>query len=84
MNEEITQRVIRVIAHNQHVDPSTINPDSTFAELGIDSLDGLHILFALEEEFGLDIPDDVARTFTSIRQAVDGCAAVLEKKIIPA
>lgn len=43
MNVEET--VIRIIAQENHLDPNTVTLDSTFAELGIDSLDGVNILF---------------------------------------
>jgi acyl carrier protein len=80
MTEDTTQRVIRVIAANQRIAPETITADSTFLELNIDSLDGLHILFEVEEEFGIDVPDDAARRFTSIREVIDGVNALLAQK----
>jgi acyl carrier protein len=80
MAEDITQRVINVIAKNQHIDPSTVHAASTFEELGIDSLDGLQILFALEEEFDIDIPDDAGKEFRSVAQVVEGVGMLLEKK----
>ncbi len=72
MSDELAGRVIRVIAKTQRLDPSVITADSTFAALKIDSLDGINILFALEEEFKISIPDDAAREITSVRQAVEG------------
>ena len=54
---DVSPKVIEIIAREQHLDVTKITLDSTFAELGIDSLDGVNILFALEEEFKLDIPD---------------------------
>jgi acyl carrier protein len=80
MTEDITQRVIRVIAANQRIQPETITEDSTFLQLNIDSLDGLHILFEVEEEFGVDVPDDAARGFTSVRQVIDGVSTLLAQK----
>ena len=77
---DVSQKVIEIIAREQHLDVSKITPDSTFAELGIDSLDGVNILFALEEEFKLDIPDSVAQNMKSVRQVVDSLARVLEGK----
>lgn len=47
MNVEET--VIRIISRENHLDPGSVTPDSTFAELGIDSLDGINIVFALED-----------------------------------
>lgn len=75
-----TQKVIEIIAREQHLDPGKVTLDSTFAELGIDSLDGVNILFALEEEFKLDIPDTVAQNMRSVRQVVDALTRVLEGK----
>ena len=77
---DVTQKVVEIIAREQHMDASKITPDSTFAELGIDSLDGVNILFALEEEFKLDIPDTVAQNMRGVRQVVDSLTRVLEGK----
>lgn len=77
---DITQKVIEIITREQHLEPGKITIDSTFAELGIDSLDGVNVLFALEEEFKLDIPDTVAQNMKSVRQVVDSLTRVLEGK----
>ena len=37
------------------MDPSTIKPESTFADLGIDSLDTVDLLMSLEDELGVEI-----------------------------
>jgi len=66
----IEETVIRIIAQENHLDPSSVTLDSTFAELGIDSLDGVNILFALEAEMNITIPDTVARHMESVRQVV--------------
>lgn len=78
MSEELTQRVISVIATTQKIPPETVAIDSTFEELGIDSLDGVNILFALENEFNLDIPDDKVDGVRSVRQMVESLQKVLE------
>jgi len=51
--------------------------DSTFAELSIDSLDGINILFAVESEFNINIPDEAAQSIRSVRDVVDGIAKLL-------
>ena len=76
------EKVMEIIAREQHLDPSKVTMDATFAELGIDSLDGVNILFALEEEFKIDIPDAVAQNMKSVRQVVDSLTRVLEGKDI--
>ena len=76
------EKVMEIIAREQHLDPSKVTIDSTFEELGIDSLDGVNILFALEEEFKIDIPDAVAHNMKSVRQVADSLTRVLEGKDI--
>ncbi|MGH9452103.1 MAG: phosphopantetheine-binding protein [Terriglobia bacterium] len=80
MNAE--EKVIEIITREQHLAPGAVKPNSTFAELGIDSLDGVNILFALEEEFKIDIPDSVAQNMKSVQQVVDSLRRVLEGKDI--
>jgi acyl carrier protein len=79
---DVEQKVIEIIVREQHLDPAAVTPEATFAELGIDSLDGVNILFALEEEFKIDIPDNVAQNMKSVRQVVDSLTRVLEGKDI--
>lgn len=78
----VPDKVVEIIAREQHLEPGTVTIDSTFAELGIDSLDGVNILFALEEEFKIDIPDSVAQNMKSVRQVVDSLTRVIEGKDI--
>lgn len=76
----IGEKVVEIISREQHLDPGKVTMDSTFEELGIDSLDGVNILFAVEEEFKIDIPDAVAQNMKSVRQVTDSLTRVLEGK----
>jgi acyl carrier protein len=80
MNDDLVARVLAVIAKTQHLPPDSVTIDSTFEELKIDSLDGINILFALESEFDVDIPDDAAKQIRSVRQAADGIEKLLAAK----
>lgn len=82
MDNNVAQKVMEIIAREQHLEPGVVKLDSTFAELGIDSLDAVNILFALESEFKIDIPDAVAQNMKSVSQAVDSLTRVLEGKDI--
>ncbi len=77
-NEELTARVRSVIAATRHLPQEKITADSTFQELGIDSLDGINILFAIETEFNINIPDEAAQSLRSVRDVIDGVAKLLE------
>ena len=76
-NEELIERITRIIATTQHLPVEKVTADSTFQELGIDSLDGINILFAVESEFNINIPDDAAQSIRSVRDVVDGIAKLL-------
>jgi acyl carrier protein len=71
MSEELTQRILKVIADSQKLPPEKVTIDSTFEELGIDSLDGVNILFALENEFNISIPDEGVQSLRTMRQMVE-------------
>lgn len=72
MSEDVLQRVIRVIAETQRIPADKISPDSTFEELQIDSLDGINILFAIENEFNINVPDDAAKSLRGVRDMAEG------------
>ncbi len=74
----IEERVINVITREQHLDAGKVSINSTFEELGIDSLDGVNIMFALEEEFSIAIPDSIARQMKGVRQVVDDLTRYME------
>ncbi len=80
MSDELAARVIAVIARMQKIPPESITLDSTFAELNIDSLDGINILFEVEGEFGVDIPDEEAKEIRSVRQMAEGIEKLLSMK----
>jgi len=70
-SDELTHRVITAIAKVLGVPAEDIQPDSTFEELGVDSLDGINIAFALEETFDVEIPDEAVHGFADVRQVTD-------------
>ena len=72
MPDQLTQRVLNAIAATQRISPDTVTIDKSFQELGIDSMDGINILFALENEFDITIPDELAKQIRSIQEMVDG------------
>jgi acyl carrier protein len=68
--DELIRRVIRVIAETQKIPVESIDPEGSFETLKIDSLDAINILFALENEFDINIPDDEARGVRSLSDLV--------------
>jgi acyl carrier protein len=80
MPEELTQRVLGTIAQAQRIPQEKVTIESTFEELGIDSMDGVNILFALENEFDITIPDEAAKQILNVRQMVDGVKRIIAEK----
>ena len=80
MDQDLIPRIIFIIAKTQHLDAAKIRLDSSFEELGVDSLDGVNILFALENEFAIQIPDEAAKTIRGVRDTVDGVEKLLAQK----
>lgn len=77
----MVDRVIRVIAETQRMPVEMIGPEATFEELKFDSLDGINILFALENEFDINIPDEDARQIKSIPEMVAGIEKLVAAKV---
>lgn len=70
--DELFAKVAAHVASQKSVEVEEIALDSKFEDLGVDSLDAMEILFELEEELDLDIPDTAARSMRTVRDVVDG------------
>ncbi|GMY22948.1 acyl carrier protein 1, mitochondrial [Fagus crenata] len=70
--DEVIERVLSVIKSFPKVDPSQVTTDVHFQkDLGLDSLDNVEIVMALEEEFKLEIPDKEADKIDSSNLAIE-------------
>jgi acyl carrier protein len=78
--DSLAAKVMAVIAKTQRIPPESLSLDSSFEELKIDSLDGINIIFAIENEFGVNIPDEGVQNLKTVRQVVEGVHDLLLKK----
>jgi acyl carrier protein len=68
----IFDRVKEIIVDQLGVDEETVTPEASFVEdLGADSLDIVELVMALEEEFGIEIPDEDAEKIATVMDAVE-------------
>jgi acyl carrier protein len=66
------EKVKAIIAEQLGVDPAKVVPDAKFIDdLNADSLDRVELVMKLEEEFGIEIPEDQAEKITSVKDAAN-------------
>jgi len=80
MSDDLIQRVLKSIATSKRIPLETVTIDSEFAQLNIDSMDAVEILFALENEFDIVIPDDEVRSVHNVRQMCEGVEKLVAAK----
>ena len=80
MSDELMQRVLKVIATSKRIPLQTVTIESDFQQLGIDSMDAVEILFALENEFDISIPDEEVRSVRNVLQMCEGVEKLIAAK----
>ncbi len=70
--DELFGKIQKLIADKLEIDEEKVTLDSSFRQdLGADSLDTYELVYAIEEEMGVKIPDDTANEFETVRDAYD-------------
>jgi acyl carrier protein len=78
MSEDILSRVVKVTVEELSVKAEEVTESSSFQEdLGADSLDVVELVMALEDEFGIEIPDDEVGSIKTVGDAV----SYIQKKL---
>lgn len=66
------EKVKEIVVEQLGVDEADVTMESTFIDdLGADSLDIVELIMAFEEEFNIEIPDDVAEKIKTVKDAVE-------------
>ncbi|ULQ59971.1 acyl carrier protein [Brucepastera parasyntrophica] len=70
--DELFQKIQKLIADKLEIDESKVTLDASFRQdLGADSLDTYELVYAIEEEMGITIPDEKANEFETVRDAYE-------------
>ena len=70
--DELLEKVKKIIADKLEIDEGKITLESSFRQdLGADSLDTYELVYAIEEEMGISIPDEKANEFETVRDALE-------------
>ena len=68
----VAERVKQIIVEQLSVDESEVTENASFVDdLGADSLDQVELVMALEEAFGVEIPDEDAEKIATVKSAID-------------
>ncbi len=68
---DLLKEVSEVVAEQLGVDVAEVTEDASFIDdLGADSLDTVELVMALEEKFGVEIPDEDAEKITTVKEAI--------------
>ena len=79
-DKPIDQRVKDIIVEQLGVKPDQVTPEAKFIEdLGADSLDTVELVMALEEEFGIEVPDEQAEKLQSVGDVIKYIEDVQQK-----
>ena len=72
MSAAVEEKVKKIIIDQLGVDEAEVTAEAKFIDdLGADSLDTVELVMALEEEFGIEIPDEDAEKITTVRLAIN-------------
>lgn len=72
MAEDNLTRLQNIVSKQLGIEPSKVTPEADFGkELGADSLDQVELVMAIEEEFELDIEDDIAGQILTVQDALN-------------
>jgi acyl carrier protein len=75
----VADRVIEIVAEQLGANKENITRDTSFVnDLGADSLDTVELVMELEEEFDINIPDDIAEKIQTVGQAIDHIEKAVE------
>ena len=78
--DELFEKMKKLIADRLEIDESKITLDSSFRQdLGADSLDTYELVYAIEEELGISIPDEKANVFETVRDALEYIRSQVKK-----
>ncbi len=74
---EIEQELLEIVRREKDIPDDKLSPQTLLADAGIDSLDALTILFAIEEHFKISIPDQRARAIRTFGDMIDAVEALV-------
>ena len=86
MSDEVTRKVVEIIAEQAVLEPGDVRLDASPEELGVDSLGLVETVFAIEESFDISVPFNANEPngsefdISSVQKIVDGVKALIAQQ----
>jgi acyl carrier protein len=75
---DVKEKINGIIVEQLGVDAAEVTPEASFIDdLGADSLDTVELVMAFEEEFDIEIPDEIAEKIATVKDAYEHISASL-------
>ena len=72
MSDDIKGKIKKIVADHLGIEEEKVTEEASFIDdLGADSLDTVELVMAFEEEFNIEIPDEIAEKITTIKDAIE-------------
>jgi acyl carrier protein len=78
MAQDIENELIKAIVRQKKLDAATINRGSLLTGLGITSLDAISIVYDIEEQFGIEVPNEALQGLQTVGDIVDSLTRLIE------
>ncbi|MCI6276106.1 MAG: acyl carrier protein [Clostridium sp.] len=75
----VLNKIKSIVADKLSINASDITADTTLEDLGADSLDVVEVIMALEDEFDIEISDEIAENISTVGDLVDYIKAHVEE-----
>ena len=77
MNQNLVDAVITAISKQKGLDSSSIGLNSSLPELGVNSLDAISIVYDIEDQFNIEVPNEMLADLASVRDIVDKLSTLI-------
>jgi len=78
MDDKVFKKITELLVNKKGINKELIQIDSSFDDLGLDSLDSIELIADLEDEFNVNIPNTELQGIKTIRQAVDRLSKAMQ------
>ena len=80
MKQDVKTVAIGAIARQKNLDPASVTEESTLEVLGVSSLDAITIVYEIEDEFDVEVPNEALEGLRTVRDIIEGIEALIQAR----